>query len=122
MDNNLKSQNNINNQPKDENPLKYVDEFKNICHNMFKNFLDQNLCTIVDDVYKKFSDKLKPETGDLSKKELKEDFQQMISSAINETIESKTDEMIGSQKNPNKNNEQRSSKGILFFIQIKIFF
>lgn len=96
MDNNKDSQNNNINQSNEENPLKYVDEFKNICHNMFKNFLDQNLYSIVDDVYKKFSDKMRPETGELSRNELREDFQQMMNSAINETIKSKTDEIDSS--------------------------
>ncbi len=115
MDNIKNTQINQKSQSNEENPLKYVDEFKSICHNMFKNFLDQNLYTIVDDVYKKFSDKLKPETEDLSKKEIKEDFQQMINTAINETIESKTEEMMNSQKVSISKNNDCSLLGIFSY-------
>ncbi len=94
MDN---TKNNSKNQFEEENPLKHVDDFKKICHNMFKNFLDQNLCTIVDDVYKKFSDKLNSETGNIKKNEIKEDLKNMVDNTLNDAIEKNANQLLNSQ-------------------------
>jgi len=119
MENFNNSQKNSKGQLIEENPLKHVDEFKNICHNMFKNFLDQNLCTIVDDVYKKFSAKINPETGNLHKKELKEDFQQMVNSVIDQTINSKTEEIVNQQQFSHQNLDSINQGIHLFYRKIK---
>lgn len=113
MDNNKTPQNNmLNNPTNQENPFKYVDEFKKICHDMFKNFLDQNLCTIVDDVYKKFSDKINPDATMNIKNDIKDDIEEMVNNTINEKIDSKSHELetFPTQQPSSQNKEEQSKK------------
>jgi hypothetical protein len=111
---NLNTKQNENNK---ENDSKYIDEFKEICENMFKKFLEKNLSTIVDDIYGKFSNKINDKDNIKMKNNAEREIKNNFSAYVNNQMLKKTsDNKNLSEKGKRKRIRIRKRKYIILLI------